>query len=208
MKITEFYDLRWKILSSVFTGLVDSTDVRDPYISIKKKNPIMIIGESPGSEEVRLGQPFCGAAGKNLTSLIELSGLDRKTDFLITNAVPFRTCEYGVKGLKNRTPTKDELREGSMLLEQELVMVEPHIILMLGESAKSAVKFIPDLYDVVKNLQRGESKEIEIYGFKTIITYTYHPSPLVYNQKPKAQELQNYFTTTLTNLYSQKLEQE
>lgn len=197
MTLTEFYDKRWNSIKSNLGKLVDFTDVRDPFVDIKKPNPIMIIGEAPGGEEIKLGEPFCGPAGKNLRYLIGESGLSRDTDFLITNALPFRTFQDGAKGRKNRTPTKEELQIGSILLEQELIMVKPSVILILGGSAKTAVKFIPDLYKEVKDLQRGEWKEIEIYGFKTIVTHTFHPSPLVYNQKSKAEELKAYFRKTL-----------
>ena len=197
MTLKEFYDKRWDAISNKLTKFVDSTDVRDPFIDSKKNNPIMIIGEAPGGEEVKLGEPFCGPAGKNLRYLISESGLNRETDFLITNALPFRTFQFTDKGTKNRTPTKEELRIGSLLLEQELIMVKPSIILVLGGSAKTALKFIPDLHKEVKDLHRGEWKEIDIYGFKTIITHTYHPSPLVYNQKSKAEDLKYYFKKTL-----------
>lgn len=201
MTLTEFYNKRWETIAENLGEMVDPTDVRDPYISIKKPNPIMIIGEAPGGEEVERGEPFCGPAGKNLRYLIEQSGLDRSTDFLITNALPFRTFSNGFNGRKNRTPTKDELRTGSLLLEQELVMVKPSVILILGGSAKTAVKFIPDLYNEVKDLERNTWKKINIYGFDTIVTHAYHPSPLVYNQKAKAAELKTYFKTILPNLF-------
>ena len=201
MNLTEFYNRRWDAISDYLTELVDSTDVRDPYIEIKKQNPIMIIGEAPGGEEVLKGQPFCGPAGKNLRWLIKQSGLNRKTDFLITNALPFRTFQKGEIKIKNRTPTKDELQIGSILLEQELKIVKPSIILVLGGSAKTALKFIPDLYNEVKKLQRNTWKKIDIFDFKTIITHAYHPSPLVYNQKDKAEDLKNYFRNILPLLF-------
>ena len=54
-----------------------------------------IITQLLGLEEVERGEPFCGPAGKNLRYLIEQCGLDRSTDFLITNALPFRTFSNG-----------------------------------------------------------------------------------------------------------------
>lgn len=200
-KLTSFYDSRWIAIKNYMGETVDPTDVRDPYVWMKRPNPIMIIGEAPGGDEVENGEPFCGPAGKNLRYLISESGLDRKTDFLITNSLPFRTFETTPKGRKNRTPTKIELQIGSLLLEQELKIVQPSVILILGGSAKTAVKFIPDLYKDVKNLERNTWKEIEIFGFKTIITHAFHPSPLVYNHKEKAEELKIYFKTILPKLF-------
>jgi len=200
MNLVQFYDKRWNTIENELSEYVDSTDVRDPYLSEKRDNPIMIIGEAPGGTEVEKGEPFCGLAGKNLSFLIDHAGLDRKRDVLITNALPFRTFENGAKGRKNRTPTKDELRIGSLLLEQELIMVKPSVILVLGGSAKTALKFIPDLYNEVKKMERNTYKEIEIYGFKTIVTFAYHPSPLVYNTKAKAADLRSYFKGILPTL--------
>ena len=53
----------------------------------------------------------------------------------------------------------------------------------------------------MKTLQRDEYREIELYGFKTILTTTYHPSPLVYNTKEKAEILKNFFTNILKEMY-------
>ena len=200
MNLGKFYDKRWSTIENELDETVDKADVRDPYLFDKRDNPIMIIGEAPGGTEVERGEPFCGPAGKNLSFLIDYAGLDRKEDILITNALPFRTFEETNRGRKNRTPTKEELRIGSMLLEQELIMVKPSVILILGNSAKTAVKFIPDLYKEVKNLERNSYKEIEIYGFKTIVTFAYHPSPLVYNTTAKAEDLKSYFKGVLPTL--------
>jgi len=201
MKLTEFYDKRWKTIQKRLSELVDPSDVRDPFVDIKRENPIMIIGEAPGGTEVEVGQPFCGPAGKNLSYLIDYAGLDRAKDILITNALPFRTFQNTSKGRKNRTPTKEELQIGSILLEEELILVKPSVILILGGSAKTAVKYIPDLYNTVKNLERNSFKEIEIYGFKTTVAFAYHPSPLVYNTESKANNLKFFFKNILPKLF-------
>jgi hypothetical protein len=70
----------------------------------------------------------------------------------------------------------------------------------LGGSAKTAVKFIPNLYREVRDLERNTWKEIDMCGFKTIITHAYHPSPLVYNHREKADDLKNYFKNILPTL--------
>ena len=201
-KLLEFYKKRYSIISNKldFTN-IDKTIVIDTNSKDKCSNPIMIIGEAPGGTEVELGKPFCGPAGKNLDYLISISGLDKAKDILITNALPFRTFANTEKGVKNRTPTKEELKIGSELLIEELKIVKPSVILLLGGSAKSAVKFIPELKEQMKTLVRDEYREIELYGFKTILTTTYHPSPLVYNTKAKAVILQNYFKNILPKIY-------
>lgn len=54
--------------------------------------------------------------------------------FLITNAFPFRTYENN----KNRTPSANELKIGAKLLEREIEIVKPSLILLLGNSAIKA----------------------------------------------------------------------
>jgi DNA polymerase len=118
---------------------VDYTDVYDKYLDKKVPNPIMIIGEAPGANEVKQKEPFVGMAGKNLDYLINISKLDRQKDFLITNAFPFRTFE----GNKNRTPKANELKEGAKLLLKEIDIVRPRLILLLGNSAIKAFSYLP-----------------------------------------------------------------
>ena len=143
----------------------------------------MIIGEAPGFNEVKLGEPFVGKAGENLNYLISLSGLDRKKDFLITNAFPFRTF----KGAKNRTPSVKELKIGAELLKKEIEIVKPRLILLLGNSAIKAFSY---LCPEVKNL-----KKCGFYNVCNLkIGVCYHPSPLAFNRKEIRNSLEKFFT--------------
>lgn len=84
----------------------------------------MIIGEAPGGEEERLGEPFVGMSGKLLNEAIERAGASRK-DFYITNCYKFRPPN-------NRTPTADEFNEHEPLLAEEFEEVNPKAVLLLG----------------------------------------------------------------------------
>ena len=77
-KLKEFYKNRKNYIN--FEN-IDYTDVYDPYLEEKTSNPIMIIGEAPGANEVKEKAPFVGMAGKNLDYLISLSKYDRKKRF-------------------------------------------------------------------------------------------------------------------------------
>jgi len=180
--LKEFYKKRKEFIKEYLNENIDFTEVFDKYIDEKKDNPIMIIGEAPGANEVRLGEPFVGKAGENLNYLITLSGLDRKKDFLITNAFPFRTFENN----KNRTPKAKELKIGAELLKKEIEIVKPSIILLLGNSAIKAFSYVcPE----VKNLQKC--------GFYNVcelkIGVCYHPSPLAFNRKEIRNSLEKFF---------------
>jgi DNA polymerase len=188
-RLKEFYKKRAEFIKEKFNEDIDFTDVFDPYIDEKNDSPIMIIGEAPGEREVKLKAPFVGKAGENLEYLINLSSLDRKKDFLITNAFPFRTFS----GNKNRTPKAAELKEGAKLLKEEIDIVKPKMILLLGNSAIKAFSY---LYPEVKNLKKCGFYEID--GLK--IGICYHPSPLAFNRKEIRESLERFFKT-LGELY-------
>jgi DNA polymerase len=183
-ELLEFYEKRKELIE--FDENIDKTDVFDPYLIEKADNPFMIIGEAPGANEVRLREPFVGKAGENLNYLITKSGFDRKRDFLITNAFPFRTFE----GNKNRTPKASELKAGAKLLEREIKIVKPKMIILLGNSAIKAFSYIPWAKEV-KNLKKCGIYEIN--GLK--IGLCFHPSPLAFNRKEIRTSLEEFFNS-------------
>jgi len=186
-KLIEFYKNRKNFIN--FEN-VDYTDVFDPYLDIKTDNPIMIVGEAPGANEVAQKEPFIGMAGKNLSYLITLSKLDRKRDFLITNAFPFRTFE----GNKNRTPKASELKEGAKLLLQEIKIVKPKMILLLGNSAIRGFSYLntPNI-KIIKTFSKNSFNKFQFEEFETIIGISHHPSPIAFNRKNIREDLENFF---------------
>ncbi len=183
--LKDFYKKRADFIKEYLNENIDWTDVFDPYIDEKVNNPIMIVGEAPGINEVKENKPFVGKAGENLNLLIKKSGLDRKKDFLITNAFPFRTYYEN----KNRTPKAKELQIGAKLLEEEIEIVSPSLILLLGNSAIKAFCYI-DWAKEVKNLQKCGIYEINSQK----IGLCYHPSPLAFNRIDIKEALEKFFT--------------
>jgi len=181
-ELKEFYKKRKEYIKKYLNENIDFTEVFDKYIDEKKDNPVMIIGEAPGVNEVKLGEPFVGKAGENLNYLITLSGFDRKKDFLITNAFPFRTYEDN----KNRTPKAKELKIGAELLKREIEIVKPSLILLLGNSAIKAFGYV---CKEVKNLKKCGF--YDVCGLK--IGVCYHPSPLAFNRKNIRESLEKFF---------------
>jgi len=187
LKLKNFYKSRKNFIH--FEN-VDYTDVFDPYLDEKVNNPIMIIGEAPGANEVDQKEPFVGMAGKNLNYLIKMSGLDRKKDFLITNAFPFRTFD----GNKNRTPKAKELKEGAKLLLKEIELVKPRLILLLGNSAIKAFSYLPiENAKKVKSFKRNSINEFKFPFYTTKIGVTYHPSPISFNRQDIQNDLKVFF---------------
>jgi len=187
MQLLEFYLDR---KNHINFDNVDYTDVYDPYLSQKIKNPIMIIGEAPGANEVKEKAPFVGMAGKNLDYLISLSKYDRKKDILITNAFPFRTF----KDNANRTPSAKELKEGAKLLLEEIKIVKPKLILLLGNSAIKAFSYLPiQNAKEIKNFKRNEISDFDFGFYKTKIGISFHPSPISFNRKEIRKSLEEFF---------------
>jgi len=182
--LIQFYKQREEFIKKSLKDLknIDFTNVYDPHLDEKNPNPIMIIGEAPGFNEVLQKSPFVGKAGENLNYLITLSGLDRKRDFLITNAFPFRTFI----GNKNRSPKSNELKIGAELLKKEIEIVKPKLILLLGNSAIKAFSY---LCKEVKNLKKCSF--YNVCGMK--IGVCYHPSPLAFNRKEIRESLEKFF---------------
>lgn len=188
-RLLEFYSSRKVFLDTIDSGLIDKALVYDREFGFGE-NAIMLIGEAPGENETREGRPFCGAAGKNLSKLIESSGIDRK-QILITNAFAFRTFELSERGVKNRTPNNAELALGASMLLQEIAIVKPKAIVLLGGSPEKAAMKIDDkeLKAAFKSLAKHEIKNISgLYLAKT-----HHPSPLVFNRPNKRAELYEFF---------------
>ena len=179
-KLKKFYKERKNFIP--FKENIDFTEVIDPFLEKKIEHPFMIIGEAPGATEVKLKAPFVGKAGENLNYLISLTPFSREKDFLITNAFPFRTFEEN----KNRTPSAKELKIGAELLKKEIEIVQPKMIILLGNSSIKAFSY---LCPEVKNLKK--CGVYEVCGFK--IGVCYHPSPLAFNRKDIRIALEKFF---------------
>jgi len=92
---------------------------------------LMFIGEGPGADEDRLGEPFVGRAGKLLDKMIFAMGLERD-EVYITNIVKCRPPN-------NREPYADEVEACMPYLERQIELVQPTIICCLGLPASSAM---------------------------------------------------------------------
>ncbi|HZZ67665.1 MAG TPA: uracil-DNA glycosylase [Phenylobacterium sp.] len=93
---------------------------------------LMVIGEGPGADEDRQGQPFVGRAGQLLDKMLAAAGLTGRV--LITNTVFWRPPG-------NRTPTPQEQAVCAPFVERAIALVQPKMLLLVGAaSAKSMLK--------------------------------------------------------------------
>lgn len=89
---------------------------------------IMLIGEAPGRDEDRQGEPFVGASGQLLEAMLGFVELDRTTNVYITNILPWRPPG-------NRQPTAAETAACLPFLERHIALVAPRALMFLGGTA-------------------------------------------------------------------------
>ncbi|HEV7807967.1 MAG TPA: UdgX family uracil-DNA binding protein [Solirubrobacteraceae bacterium] len=132
---------------------------------------VMFVGEQPGDREDREGQPFVGPAGRELDRALERAGIDRR-DVYITNVVKhFKFEERGTFRI-HQTPKRFEIDACSPWLREELAIVAPEVLVILGATAGKALlgsKF--RLRDV-----RGTAIESDLAA---LVTATLHPSAIL-----------------------------
>ena len=132
----------------------------------------MVVGEAPGENEDRQGQPFVGQAGKLLDNMLAALDLARGNKVYIGNAVKCRPPG-------NRTPEAAEMAACWPWLERQIELLRPKIIVLLGKAAVHAV-----LHDD-KSLASMRGKRFDYRGIPVVVTY--HPAYLLRNLPDKAK---------------------
>jgi len=133
------------------------------------KAKLVFIGEGPGFEEDRKGQPFVGAAGQLLTRIIGAIKLSRNQVY-ICNIIKCRPP-------KNRNPESDEIKTCFPFLERQIAAIEPDVIIALGTFAAQTLLETP----IPISKLRGRFHEYK--GIKLVPTY--HPAYLLRNPEKK-----------------------
>ncbi|KAK2949446.1 putative Type-4 uracil-DNA glycosylase [Blattamonas nauphoetae] len=120
---------------------------------------LMIIGESPGAEEDRQGQPFVGASGRVLKDLLKLVDLD-EGDIYICNVIKYRPPQ-------NRDAHAPEIKAHAPYLIDQVKIVEPDVIVTMGNLA---TKFVLNGFNPV-----GLSKQKGIFEVRGVVYQVYLP---------------------------------
>ncbi|CAE6703214.1 hypothetical protein R69927_01494 [Paraburkholderia domus] len=132
----------------------------------------MLIGEAPGENEDRLGEPFVGQAGKLLDNMLRSLTLARERNVYIANVIKCRPPG-------NRNPEPDEVARCEPYLQRQVALVKPKLIVALGRfAAQSLLKT-----DASISSLRGRVHEYE--GVPVIVTY--HPAYLLRSLPDKAK---------------------
>lgn len=101
-------------------------------------SPMAIVGEGPGEREEQEGRPFVGRAGQLLDKILTNVGL-RRDEIWLTNVLKRRASEVVDGRVKNRLPRASELAVYKELLDRELKIVSPKLILCLGNLAANVL---------------------------------------------------------------------
>jgi DNA polymerase len=133
---------------------------------------LMFIGEAPGADEDRIGQPFVGRAGQLLTDMITKGMGLRREDVYIANILKCRPPE-------NRTPTIEESANCSPYLEEQISVIRPEFLCLLGKTAAVGILKV----EATMSMGRLRGRWHRHRGIKTLVTY--HPSYLLRNPPAK-----------------------
>lgn len=148
---------------------------------------IMIIGEAPGADEDKQGEPFVGRAGQLLTKILEAINL-RREEVFIANIIKCRPPE-------NRRPEKSEVEKCEPYLQKQIELIKPKFILSLGlTSVDTLLKKKHKMADI-----RG--KVLDYQGIKMLVTY--HPAALLRN--PNWKKLTWQDVKLLRELYDKEM---
>jgi len=133
------------------------------------KARLVFVGEGPGHDEDRQGEPFVGRAGQLLTRIIQAMGLQREQVY-ICNIVKCRPPG-------NRNPMPDEIETCSPFLERQLMAIKPDFICALGKFASQT------LLGTTVPISRLRGQFGDYIGIPLLPTY--HPAFLLRNQGKK-----------------------
>lgn len=99
---------------------------------------LLLVGEQPGDQEDLAGHPFVGPAGRVLDKALSEAGIER-ADVYVTNAVKHFKFETRGKRRLHQKPTAREIAACRPWLSQELALIRPALVVLLGASAAAAV---------------------------------------------------------------------
>ena len=132
----------------------------------------MLIGEAPGAEEDRLGEPFVGQAGKLLDNMLAAIGLNRGENVYIANVLKCRPPG-------NRNPEPDEVAKCTPFLKRQIALIKPKLIVAMGRFAAQT------LLATDASIASLRGRVFDYEGVPLVVTY--HPAYLLRTLPDKAK---------------------
>jgi DNA polymerase len=132
----------------------------------------LLVGEAPGAEEDRIGEPFVGQAGRLLDHMLFSIGLSRSKNVYIANVIKCRPPG-------NRNPEPDEVATCAPYLLRQIALIQPRLILAMGRFAAQT------LLNTDATIASLRGKVHSYAGVPLVVTY--HPAYLLRTLPDKAK---------------------
>jgi len=136
---------------------------------------LLFVGEAPGQDEDLQGEPFVGRSGQLLDRMLHAIGMDRDNVYMM-NSIKCRPPN-------NRDPRPDEVQACKLWFEQQLDIIQPKMICLLGRVAAQTVLKTDDTLGAL----RGSWHEFQ--GIPVWVTY--HPAYLLRSPRQKQKSWQD-----------------
>ena len=142
----------------------------------------LIVGEAPGENEDRTGEPFVGQAGQLLDNMLKAIGQERHRNVFIANVIKCRPPG-------NRNPERSEVAQCEPYLRRQIELLQPKIILAMGRFAVNSLlqATLPDVHKLPLGKLRGQVHSYASAGRSVPVIATYHPAYLLRNLPEKAK---------------------
>ncbi|MBS0393833.1 MAG: uracil-DNA glycosylase [Proteobacteria bacterium] len=161
--------LDWPALEAAVAGCtrcgLAATRTRTVFGVGDRRARWLVVGEAPGAEEDRQGEPFVGRAGQLLNSMLRAIGFGREQVF-IANVLKCRPPS-------NRDPQPEEVRCCLPYLHRQIELIAPDLILCVGRIAAQNLLGV----DTPIGQLRGRRHRLEPFGIPVVVTY--HPAYLL-----------------------------
>jgi uracil-DNA glycosylase family 4 len=144
---------------------LDTTRINPVFGVGNPQADLMVIGEAPGADEDKQGEPFVGRAGQLLTKILNAIGFER-SDVYIANILKSRPPN-------NRDPKPDEIRAHIPILHKQIALIQPKLILCVGRTSGTS------LLGVDSSLKDMRGTFHDYHGIPVMVTY--HPAALLRN---------------------------
>jgi uracil-DNA glycosylase len=166
----------WQVLKAKVAGCTDcrlrSTCKQTVFGVGDERAAWMLVGEAPGADEDRLGEPFVGQAGRLLDNMLAALGLARGTDVYIANVLKCRPPG-------NRNPEPDEVAQCAPYLLRQIGLIQPKLIVAMGRFAAQT------LLGTDATIASLRGRVHRYAGVPLVVTY--HPAYLLRNLPDKAK---------------------
>ena len=156
---------------------LDRTRIKPVFGVGNPQADLMVIGEAPGAEEDKQGEPFVGRAGKLLTEILKAIGFER-SDVYIANILKSRPPD-------NRPPKPEEVKAHLPILHKQIALIQPKLILCVGRTSGTS------LLGKDSSLKDMRGVFHDYHGIPVMVTY--HPAALLRNpnwKRPTWEDVQ------------------